>query len=59
MQSKPTGEENSILVKLLSNDAPQIAMSYILMQVANREKIHKQNGKAHYGRTTKLPFSPP
>ena len=34
MQSKCTGEELSILVKLLSNDAPQMAMSYILMQVA-------------------------
>ncbi|KAL0006450.1 hypothetical protein SO802_014011 [Lithocarpus litseifolius] len=28
------GEELSILVKLLSEDAPQMAMSYILMQVA-------------------------
>ena len=35
MQTKRTGEELSILVKLFSNDAPQMAMSYLLMQVAN------------------------
>nr|POF08437.1 hypothetical protein CFP56_40501 [Quercus suber] len=30
----PIGEELSILVKLLGEDAPQMAMSYILTQVA-------------------------
>ena len=45
MQSKCTGEELSILVKLLSNDAPQMAMSYILMQVANWERSIRRMAK--------------
>ena len=51
-------EELSILVKLLGEDAPQMAMSYILTQVAI-EKDPEAESQRSLRWTTKLPFSPP
>ena len=50
-------EELSILVKLLGDDAPQMAMAYILTQVAI-EKDPEAEWQRSLWWTIKLPFSP-